>query len=102
MKLEHNQLLKAKECQLQVLGLTRKKNKGWLKQALKRDFDPELVEAFHQADTRPHQPTKTQPAANPRSGPNKKTARAFSFFDQKALDYANGVFEANRDEFSGA
>lgn len=60
MKLTRSELIRAQDAQLRVLRLCRKKNAGWLKQALAREFTPTQVKLFHSARRKP----KGQPKEN--------------------------------------
>jgi len=125
MKLTHNQLIHARDCQLRVLGITRKLNAGWLKAALRTDFDPDLVEAFHAADTRAHQPTRdtfqtipswlpaqAKPAnqhwriAGACAGPVESLAETLKHGlseaagNQTPEEYANRIYNENRADFA--
>jgi hypothetical protein len=49
MKLTREDLFHAREYQLAAIGITRAKNKGWMRSALNRHFSPAEIESFRSA-----------------------------------------------------
>lgn len=85
MKLTRDELLHATDKQLAVVGISRKYNAGWLKAAVHKEFAPELVQRFHKA-------ARIKKAGIPKEHPDL-------FSPQSPEEYANEMYEANREEF---
>lgn len=91
MKIPKSELFRATDAQLSAIGFRRYGNKGWLQSAANMEFTQEELQAFYQIGA--NRPRKKQRRAQP----EEDTPDLFS--PQSPEEYANEMYEANRDEF---
>lgn len=87
MKLTREELTRAKEKQLQRLGIKRVNNKGWLYQALRTEFTEEQVREFR------HRDSLRQLDLWKQQGRTITTRRPPRSTDGKAEQFANQLYE---------
>lgn len=92
MKIPKADLFRATDAQLSAIGVRRYGNKGWLRSAASMDLTEQELQVFYQIGA--NRPRKKQRRAQPQDS----TVDLFS--PQTPEEYANELYEANRDEFT--